>query len=38
MRESERVEILRKRPAEQAFLSIAILMAARDASGGTGAA
>jgi hypothetical protein len=38
MRESERVEILRKRLAEQAFLLIAVLMAAMDASGVTGAA
>ena len=38
MRESERVEILRNLLAEQAFLSIADLMAATDASAVTEAA
>jgi hypothetical protein len=38
MREGERVEILRKRLAEQAFLSIAVLMAATDAFGAAEAA
>ncbi len=38
MRESERVEILRRLLAEQAFLSIGVLTAATDASGVTEAA